>query len=122
MELATRPLDRAQALAAVGGDTGFLAELAGILEAACPTLLDDIQVSLAIGDLSAAAWSARLLRVAAENVMASTVAHAALHIETLARQRQSRAAADAYRALQNEVARLKPLLAALKGEAAQFVC
>jgi HPt (histidine-containing phosphotransfer) domain-containing protein len=122
MELATRPLDRAQALAAVGGDTGFLAELAGILEAACPTLLDDIQVSLAIGDLSAAAWSARLLRVAAENVMASTVADAALHIETLARQRQSRAVADAYRALQNEVARLKPLLAALKGEAAQVVC
>jgi len=122
MELATRPLDRAQALAAVGGDTGFLAELAGILEAACPALLDGIQVSLAIGDLSAAAWSARLLRVAAENVMASNVAGAALLIERLARQKQSRAAGDAYRALQNEVAQLKPLLADLKGEAARFVC
>jgi hypothetical protein len=60
--------------------------------------------------------------VAAENVMASNVAGAALLIERLARQKQSRAAGDAYRALQNEVAQLKPLLADLKGEAARFVC
>jgi HPt (histidine-containing phosphotransfer) domain-containing protein len=122
MELATRSLDRAQALAAVGGDTGFLAELAGILEAACPALLDDIRVSLTKGDFSAAAWSARLLRVAAENVMASNVADAALLIERLARQKQSCAVADAYGALQDEVARLIPVLAALEGEADRLVC
>ncbi len=43
------PLDRSLALAAVGGDRGFLAELAGILGAACPTLLESIRASLAVG-------------------------------------------------------------------------
>lgn len=36
-------LDRSRALAAVGGDSRFLSELAGIFEAAYPTLLEGIQ-------------------------------------------------------------------------------
>jgi len=122
MELATQELDRTQALAAVGGDTRFLAELAGIFEAASPTLLNNIESSLTLGDLPAVSWSARLLRVSAENVQARKVADVALRLEELARKRQPGAAAVAYRTLQVEVARLKPLLAHLKGEATRFVC
>ena len=107
MKLETQLIDRTRALANLGGDTVFLAELAGILEAACPALLDDIRDALAHGNLSGAAWSARLLRVAAENVNASSVARAAHLTEALACQKQTRAAADAYDTLQNEVARLK---------------
>ncbi len=122
MELATWALDRNQALAAVGGDTRFLAELAGILEAACPKLLKDIETSLALGNSPAVSWSARLLRVAAENVVARTVAEAAFRVEDLARQQHLSAAAAAYRTLQTEVTRLKPVLADLKGEATRLVC
>jgi len=122
MELVPQTLDRTQALAAVGGDTRFLAELAGLLEAACPTLLNDIETALARGDLPAVGWSARLVRVAAENIQARNVADVALLLENLARDKQPRAASAAYRRLQTEVVRLKPVLADLKGEATRFVC
>ena len=121
MESAPFQLDRAQALATVGGDTEFLAELVGIFEAACPVLLNDIQVALANADLTAAGWSARLLRVAAENIKACNVTRLAQLLETLAREKKPRASADTFRALQNEIARLKPVLGDLTGEATRLV-
>jgi HPt (histidine-containing phosphotransfer) domain-containing protein len=116
MELACDALDRSLALAAVGGDTGFLAELAGIFEASCPTLLERIQRALAAGDLVAAAVAARLLRAVAENVSAKRVASVALECELLARQESVAEAQAAHRALLQEVERVQPALDALKGE------
>jgi HPt (histidine-containing phosphotransfer) domain-containing protein len=116
MKLACDGLDRSFALAAVGGDTGFLAELAGIFEAACPTLLERIQRALAAGDLIAAAVAARLLRAVAENVSAQRVASVALECELLARQKLVAEAQAAHRALLEEVERIRPVLDDLKIE------
>ena len=116
MKLACDGLDRSFALAAVGGDTGFLAELAGIFEAACPTLLERIQRALAAGDLIAAAVAARLLRAVAENVSAQRVASVALECELLARQKSVAEAQAAHRALLEEVERIRPVLDDLKSE------
>jgi HPt (histidine-containing phosphotransfer) domain-containing protein len=116
MKLAYDALDRSLALAAVGGDTGFLAELAGIFEAACPTLLERIQRALATGDLVAAAVAARLLRAVAENVSAKRVASVALECELLARQKSVAEAQAAHRALLQEVERIQPALDDLKSE------
>ena len=118
MKSASDVLDRSLALAAVGGDTAFLAELAGIFEAACPTLLERIQRALATGDLSATAIAARLLRVVAQNVSARRVASAALECELLAQQRAVAEAQEAHRVLLQEVEKLKPLLDDLKSELA----
>ena len=116
MKLACDGLDRSFALAAVGGDAGFLAELAGIFEAACPTLLERIQRALAAGDLIAAAVAARLLRAVAENVSAQRVASVALKCELLARQKSVAEAQAAHRALLEEVERIRPVLDDLKSE------
>jgi HPt (histidine-containing phosphotransfer) domain-containing protein len=116
MRLASDALDRSLALAAVGGDSGFLAELAGIFEAAYPTLLERIQRALAVGDLVAAAVAARLLRAVAENVSAKRVASVALECELLARQNSVAEAQAAHRALLQEVERIQPVLDDLKSE------
>lgn len=110
-------LDCFEALASTGGDTGFLAELAGIFDAACPTLLERIQHALAEGDIAAAVRAAHLLEVAAQNVTAKRVAGAALDVETLARQKLLERAQEAYRELVLEIERLKPLLSDLEREA-----
>jgi hypothetical protein len=87
MEWANDSLDPVQALVAVGDDRKSLAELAGILGAACPTLLAHVQTAFASGDLSAAVWSEHLLRVATESVAASKVArHGACFGEESARE------------------------------------
>jgi HPt (histidine-containing phosphotransfer) domain-containing protein len=116
MKFACDTLDRCLALAAVGGDSGFLAELAGIFEAACPTLLERIQRALATGDLVAASVAARLLRTVAENVSAKRVASVALECELLARQKSVAEAQAAHRALLQEVERIQPALDDLKSE------
>ena len=116
MRLASDALDRSLALAAVGGDSGFLAELAGIFEAACPTLLERIQRALAVGDLVAAAVAARLLRAVAENVSAKRVASVALECELLARQNSVAEAQAAHRVLLQEVERIQPVLDDLESE------
>jgi HPt (histidine-containing phosphotransfer) domain-containing protein len=116
MRLASDALDRSLALAAVGGDSGFLAELAGIFEAACPTLLERIQRALAVGDLVAAAVAARLLRAIAENVSAKRVASVALECELLARQNSVAEAQAAHRVLLQEVERIQPVLDDLESE------
>jgi HPt (histidine-containing phosphotransfer) domain-containing protein len=116
MRLACDALDRCLALAAVGGDSGFLAELAGIFEAACPTLLERIQRALAVGDLIAAAVAARLLRAGAENVSAKRVASVALECELLARQNSVAEAQAAHRVLLQEVERIQPMIDDLKSE------
>lgn len=115
MESASDLLDRSLALAAVGGDQGFLAELAGIFSAACPTLLESVRAQLAVANLQAVAHTVHLLRFAAENVSASRVASTALALETSARQGCREAVEAAYSLLLQEVEQLTPMLAELEG-------
>ncbi len=111
-------LNRSEALAAVGGDMVFLAQLAGIFRAACPTLLEDMRASLAAGNLPATGHAARLLRVTAENVTARRVASAALALETCAGQNSPEAVGEAYWTLQQEVEQCLHALADLESEVA----
>jgi hypothetical protein len=111
-------LDRSEALAAVGGDRVFLAELAGILRAACPTLLEDMRASFAAGNLPATGHAARLLRVAAESVAARRIASSALALETIVGQKCPEAVGEAYWTLRQEVEQCVHALADLQSKVA----
>lgn len=114
MEPGKEVLDAIRALSSVGDDVEFLAELVAIVEAALPTLLRDIQSSLTGRDLAAVEEGARLMREAAQNVSAKRAYEAALALETTARRGEAEAAQEAAYALEEEVALLRPALAALK--------
>lgn len=112
-------LDCSEALASTGGDAGFLAELAGIFEAACPALLGRIQHAIAAADFTDAARAAHLLGVVAQNVTAKRVARAAFDLEALARQNSADRAQAAHEVLLQEIVRLKPLLPDLQSQVAR---
>lgn len=109
-------LDCSEALASTGGDAGFLAELAGIFEAACPALLERIEHAMAAAALADAARAAHLLGVVAQNVTAKRVASAAFDLEALARQNSADRAQAAHEVLLQEIERLKPLLPDLQSQ------
>ncbi len=106
-------LDVNSALSSVGGDVGFLGEIAGLVEAALPRLLHDIQEALTLGDLQVAERRAHLAKRAAQYVSAQRASGAAQTLEDLARQGEFSAAQRAACELGSEVARLQPALAAL---------
>jgi len=106
--------DWSSALASVGGDRNFLSEVAGLFQAAWPTLLGNIRAGLATGDLWAVESSARLVEGAARNVSAKNVYESARQLEFLARQGAVRASQAACANLEHEVEALKPYLAPLR--------
>jgi HPt (histidine-containing phosphotransfer) domain-containing protein len=106
-------LDRSVAVASVGGDLEFLSEIAGLVQAAWPTLLGDIREALAAGDLPAVAAHARLAQAAAKNVSARRAYESARRLETTARAGELEAVREAGARLEQEVERLRPALATL---------
>jgi HPt (histidine-containing phosphotransfer) domain-containing protein len=98
--------DRSRALDGVGGDEEFLSELAGIFSAACPTLLKNLEDSIAARNYLSAADTARLLGRAARNLAAQQVTEAALALETRARRNEIEGILNAWYALQQEAGRL----------------
>jgi len=112
-------LDHHSALASVGGDREFLSELAGLVQAAWPTLLGDIGQALAAGDLGGVEKTTRLAKAAARNVSAARAYEAALRLEAAARGGQLEAAREAGVQLEQEVERLTAALATL-GQSACF--
>jgi len=107
-------LDPASALASVGGDTQFLFEIAGLVQAAWPTLLGDIRKDLAAGDLAGVEASARLAKTAAEYVSARRTHESALQLQTLAHRGDLPGAQRATVHLEKEVAKLQWVLSNLK--------
>jgi len=101
------------ALASVGGDPIFLSEVAGLFQAAWPTLRSEIRSALTSSDWRALEWSAHLVKTAATNISARKVSETALLLETVAGsgdiQRSQRAAAN----LEREVEKLQSVLATL---------
>jgi HPt (histidine-containing phosphotransfer) domain-containing protein len=112
-------LDRTLALASVGGDREFLSEVAGLVQAAWPTLLGDIRHALAAGDLGAVERTTRLVKAAARNVSAARAYGSALRLEAAARAGQLEAARAGGVQLEQEVEKLKAALATL-GKSACF--
>ncbi|HTS71323.1 MAG TPA: hypothetical protein VMO17_20285 [Terriglobia bacterium] len=107
-------LDPATALASVGGDAEFLFELAGLVQAAWPSLLGDIRTGLAAGDLGAVQEGARLARAAAEYVSARRTYESALQLLTLASLGDVQGARRASAVLENEVMKLQGVLSTMR--------
>ena len=114
LKVNTEVFDHALALASVGGDRTFLSEVAGLFQAAWPTLRGDIRTGLAVGNLCAVERSARLVEAAARNVSARNVYEAARELEALARRGSLEASQVACEALEREVEVLTPYLAPLQ--------
>jgi HPt (histidine-containing phosphotransfer) domain-containing protein len=112
-------LDRTLALASVGGDREFLSEVAGLVQAAWPTLLSDVSQALAAGDLDAVEGTARLVKAAARNVSAARAYVSAVRLEAAAHGGKLEAARAAGLQLEQEVEKLRAALATL-GKSACF--
>lgn len=107
-------VDRESALASVGGDPEFLREIAGLIQAAWPTLLSEIRNDLAVGDLASLESHARLARAAAEYVAAKRAYMAAIQLQFVAMQKDLDGAKRVAANLEGEVARLQPALSNLQ--------
>ena len=101
------------ALSSVGGDREFLTEVAGLMQAAWPTLLADIREGMARGDLPAVQAAARLAQAAARNVSAKRAYESARQLETMIGMGDLRAALRASEGLEQEVEMLRFCLATL---------
>jgi len=106
--------DETLALSSVGGDVEFLCEIAGLTQAALSTLLDDIRVGLAGGDLRAVGLAARLATAATRNVSARRAYEAARQLETTAYAGDLRGAQGAKNRLEREVEQLQLALSTLR--------
>lgn len=105
MEEHSQIVDRESALASVGGDAEFLREIAGLIQAAWPTLLNEIRNDLAAGDLTALEGHARLARAAAEYVAAKRAYMTAIQLQFVAMQKDLEGARRVAANLEGEVAR-----------------
>ena len=113
MEQTSDVLDRASALASVGGDQEFLRELAGIAQAAWPTLLQDIREALAGGKLSEVVKFAHLVKVTAQFISARKAYSTALQLEKAGAYGDLEGARQAGSRLGEELDRLDAALASL---------
>ena len=93
-------------------DMEYLIELVGITRAACPVLLRNLQAAVRKGDLRGIEKGARLVRAAAESVLAERTYEAAIQLEMAARRGRTEGIPEVFLRLQWELERLKPALAA----------
>ncbi|MBZ5563964.1 MAG: response regulator [Acidobacteriia bacterium] len=105
--------DHAAALARLEGDAALLAEMAGIFIRDCPGLLTNLHEAVARGDAPAVYSAAHALKGSVANFSASAAVQAALRLETMGRQGDLTLSAAAWRALEEEIARLQQELEAL---------
>jgi PAS domain S-box-containing protein len=109
-------IDTAAALARVDGDFQLLLELAHLFLGDCQTMLATIRQSLANQDSQALERAAHTLKSAVGNFAAAQAFEAAWTLEMLARRNDLAQAEAACAALEAEIARLTPVLAALDQE------
>jgi CheY-like chemotaxis protein/HPt (histidine-containing phosphotransfer) domain-containing protein len=107
-------LDRAAALALVGGDEELLAELAGLFLEDSPKLLAQINDALRRGDGQALERAAHTLKGSVGCFCAKAAYEAALRMEILGREGELPRAEEAWASLEPEIERLSSALAALR--------
>lgn len=113
-DLNTEIFDLTLALQSVGGDGEFLAEIAGLVQAAWPTLLADLREGMAKGDLRTVEKRARLAKAAARNVSARRTYDCALELETMTGKGDLRASEEAIVKLEHEAKLLQLALSTIR--------
>ncbi len=106
-------LDREALWHRVGGDSGLLREIIDLFIEEAPRLVAEVRAALARHDSPAALRSAHRLRGAAGDLAALRIVALAAQLESRGRQDQWEDAPVFCQALDNEIARLRPLLGAL---------
>ena len=107
-------LDRAEALARVGGDIELLKEIAALFLEDYPRSLDEIHRALAVRDAKTVERSAHGLKGAVANFGARAVVDAAFQIEQLGRAQKLDQVPPALAALEQSLASLQAELASLE--------
>jgi CheY-like chemotaxis protein/HPt (histidine-containing phosphotransfer) domain-containing protein len=108
--------NRAKALAHVGGDGELLRELAGLFLAECPRRFAEVCEAVAQSDAGKLRLSAHTLKGTVGNFAATAAWEAAQRLEAMGQRGDLTGAAEAVAALDTELARLRPALAALNKE------
>ena len=100
------------AISRADGDLELLVELVGIMQAACPVLLQNLQAAVMKGDLRGVVKGAHLIRAAAKSVSAERTCDVADQLEIMARRGLPEGIPEAFLSLQQELERLGPALEA----------
>jgi len=108
---ATEAMDREAARERLGGDSGLLAEMAGLFLDECPRLLSEIRSAVARQDGNALERAADSLKGSVGNFGAATAMQAAASLAKMGRQGQFHAAPEACATLEAEIEGLKEALA-----------
>jgi len=103
-------LDRETLWARVDGDADLLREIVGLFLDDCPERLEELHTALTRQDCTALAQAAHRLKGALGNISANHALTAVQRVELLARDSDMPAAAVALAMLEDELARLTPLL------------
>lgn len=106
--------DEAALLHSVGGDIEFLDELVGLFLAACPTLLRQIRVALAVDNFPVVGRAARILKGSLRSFPLGQATRAAEALELAACRQQPVAAAHALEALEKWIECLTSALSHLE--------
>jgi CheY-like chemotaxis protein/HPt (histidine-containing phosphotransfer) domain-containing protein len=113
--------DQTKALAHVGGDQVLLRELAGLFLLECPQRLAEAREAVARADAAKLRLAAHTLKGAVSNFAAAPAWDAAERLEAMGQLGNLNSAAEALTALETELERLRPTLAALSGEKLQAI-
>ena len=112
-QLQDQVLDRAMALARVGGDVELLKEIGALFLDEYPRALDDIRHALATGDASLLERAAHGLKGSVANFGARPAVDAAFQLEQFGRSRNLETAPAALAALEKALACLNAELSAI---------
>lgn len=102
--------DRAQADETTGGDEDLLREIVGIFVEDCPRMIDELGVAIRAGNQDAARRAAHTLKGSVSVLGAKALAAVAKEVESLARAGDLDAAGAAFARVEEEAARLAPVL------------
>jgi HPt (histidine-containing phosphotransfer) domain-containing protein len=102
--------DRAEALRHVGGDEALLRELGDLFFRSCPDFLSELREAIAENQPKAVQRVAHLLKGGISHMGARGVYNAALRLEEMGRAGSLAGADTAYRALEESLDRLRPVL------------
>jgi CheY-like chemotaxis protein len=105
--------DRAALMERVEGDVALLAQMVGIFEGEGDRLMAAIDSAIRAGDAHTLERAAHTLKGMVSNFTATPAAAAAARLEELGRNQKLDESAAAFRALQQELAALRPLLSEL---------
>ena len=103
-------LDRKTLWERVAGDADLLREIVALFLTDCPECLLEIHAALQRQDCAALAWAAHRLKGALGNISANDALAAVQQVEALARKGDVHAVPEALARLEEELARLTPLL------------